>query len=117
MPPNTMNAETKQVHLLQGPCLFFLLNHFYQAEQQLIKQERRIIRDLPFDEWLIKNGLAQQVEAVAASEPEQPSNDPKISEDSDEENEFDPCNECDLPDACADYGCAIKTGVVKPLFA
>ena len=25
--------------------------------------------------------------------------------------DFEPCDECDLPDACADFGCAIKSGV------
>ena len=24
---------------------------------------------------------------------------------------FECCQECDLPDACADFGCAIKSGV------
>lgn len=28
-----------------------------------------------------------------------------------EEDDFQPCDECDLPDACADYGCAIKAGL------
>jgi len=28
-----------------------------------------------------------------------------------EEDEFRPCDECDLPDACADFGCAIKQGI------
>lgn len=27
--------------------------------------------------------------------------------------DFQPCDECDLPDACADFGCAIKSGVRK----
>lgn len=27
---------------------------------------------------------------------------------------FDPCSDCDLPDACADFGCAIKAGLRKP---
>lgn len=31
----------------------------------------------------------------------------------DEEDEFEPCDNCDLPDACADFGCAIKNGI-KP---
>lgn len=28
-----------------------------------------------------------------------------------EENNFNPCDNCDQPDACEDFGCAIKTGV------
>ncbi len=31
-----------------------------------------------------------------------------------EEPDFQCCDNCDLPDACADFGCAIKTGVRKP---
>jgi hypothetical protein len=27
--------------------------------------------------------------------------------------EFYPCDNCDLPNACEDFGCAIKTGVKK----
>ena len=41
----------------------------------------------------------------------------KISEfeymtlDDEDENTFVACDECDLPDACADFGCAIKSGI------
>ncbi len=35
-----------------------------------------------------------------------------INDDTDED-EFLCCDNCDLPDACADFGCAIKTGVRK----
>ena len=31
----------------------------------------------------------------------------------DDEDDFQCCDKCDLPDACADFGCAIKTGVRK----
>jgi hypothetical protein len=31
----------------------------------------------------------------------------------DEEDDFEPCSVCDLPDACADFGCAIKSGIRK----
>ena len=40
-------------------------------------------------------------------------------EDDDAEDElweddcFEWCDRCDMPDACADYGCAIKLGVRK----
>jgi hypothetical protein len=37
--------------------------------------------------------------------------------DSDEdfdEDDFQPCGDCDLPDACADFGCAIKQGIIIP---
>jgi hypothetical protein len=30
-----------------------------------------------------------------------------------EDDDFIPCNDCDLPDACADYGCAITCGIRK----
>lgn len=37
-------------------------------------------------------------------------------EDEDDDEEFDEedfecCDNCDLPDACADFGCAIKQGI------
>lgn len=28
-------------------------------------------------------------------------------------DDFQPCGKCDLPDACADFGCALKNGVRK----
>jgi hypothetical protein len=31
----------------------------------------------------------------------------------DDDSDFQPCDECDLPDACEDFGCAIKSGVRK----
>lgn len=40
------------------------------------------------------------------------SGDLSESIDSSEDN-FQCCSQCDLPDACADFGCAIKTGVRK----
>lgn len=41
-------------------------------------------------------------------------NQPKEPEFKDEdEDNFQPCDNCDLPDACADFGCAIKNGVRK----
>lgn len=30
------------------------------------------------------------------------------------EEEFDCCGECDLPDACSDFGCAIENGLRDP---
>lgn len=30
-----------------------------------------------------------------------------------EEDSFQCCADCDLPDACSDFGCAIKAGIVK----
>jgi len=32
----------------------------------------------------------------------------------DDEFDFQSCANCDLPDACADFGCAIKQGIYKP---
>lgn len=29
----------------------------------------------------------------------------------DDDNEFQCCDNCDLPDACCDFGCAIKAGI------
>ncbi len=37
-------------------------------------------------------------------------------EEFDDEDGFQCCDNCDLPDACADFGCAIKTGVLTEKF-
>lgn len=37
-----------------------------------------------------------------------------FDDDDYEEDDFQSCDDCDLPDACADFGCAIKNGVRKP---
>ena len=31
------------------------------------------------------------------------------------EDDFQPCDKCDLPDACEDFGCAIKAGLYRPI--
>ena len=31
-----------------------------------------------------------------------------------DENEFYPCDDCDQPDACEDFECAIKAGIAQP---
>lgn len=31
----------------------------------------------------------------------------------DDDDDFQCCDKCDLPDACSDFGCAIRTGVRK----
>lgn len=38
---------------------------------------------------------------------------PEPEEGPGEEEDFEPCSNCDLPDACNDFGCAIKNGVRK----
>lgn len=37
----------------------------------------------------------------------------KLRATDENEIDFDPCADCDLPDACADFGCAIRGGVKK----
>lgn len=37
--------------------------------------------------------------------------DEEEDDDDDDEYDFQPCDNCDLPDACADHGCAIKAGI------
>ena len=34
--------------------------------------------------------------------------------DEEEINDFEPCEDCDLPDACADFECEIKAGIKEP---
>ena len=38
-----------------------------------------------------------------------------VSEVGFDDDEFQCCDNCDLPDACADFGCAIKKGIRKPV--
>lgn len=39
--------------------------------------------------------------------------DEAIPEEENDKDDWQPCDNCDLPDACADFGCAIKSGVRK----
>lgn len=39
--------------------------------------------------------------------------DDEHDDEHDDENDFQPCANCDLPDACDDFGCAIESGVRK----
>lgn len=42
--------------------------------------------------------------------------DDEIDDDDDDdeiEDNFHPCDDCDLPDACSDFGCAILQGLRK----
>ena len=41
------------------------------------------------------------------------SNDHLPAPDFDDDDEFQCCDNCDRPDACADFGCAIKSGLRK----
>lgn len=34
-------------------------------------------------------------------------------DDYQDDDDFQCCADCDLPDACSDFGCAIKSGIVK----
>lgn len=34
-----------------------------------------------------------------------------MADPDDDEDDFEPCSECDGHDACADFGCAIKAGL------
>ena len=38
----------------------------------------------------------------------------KLLSEEDDEVEFERCSDCDGHDACADFGCAIKSGIIKP---
>lgn len=35
----------------------------------------------------------------------------RMMADPEDEDDFEPCSECDGHDACADFGCAIKSGL------
>lgn len=38
-------------------------------------------------------------------------------DDYEDDDDFQCCADCDLPDACSDFGCAIKKGIAKPWWA
>jgi hypothetical protein len=42
--------------------------------------------------------------------------DEREAMDLDDENNFEPCSDCDQPDACFDFGCAIENGIRRPNF-
>ncbi len=46
--------------------------------------------------------------------PAQPAEPEGWDDDQPDEFYFDPCGDCDLPDACEDFGCAIKQGLRTP---
>lgn len=37
----------------------------------------------------------------------------EISDFEEDEDSFEECDKCDRPDACADFGCAIRQGIKK----
>lgn len=45
---------------------------------------------------------------------ENPNSWDKSDDDDTDDDNWQPCNECDLPDACEDFGCAIKQGIKAP---
>lgn len=67
------------------------------AEEQMLENES------------LKNCTRAGVRADDEFDPDQIEDDDEFDDD-----EFDHCSHCDLPDACADFGCAIKQGLRLP---
>lgn len=57
--------------------------------------------------------MSKQIPESTMPDPEEENLNDDFEDCDDDENYFEPCDNCDLPDACADFGCAIKTGVRK----
>lgn len=69
--------------------------------------------DVMSTEWVFKNC---QCDCEYGGDPDDDDYEDEDWEDDDWENdetEFNHCEHCDLPDACEDFGCAIKSGVRK----
>ena len=71
---------------------------FYDAEQKLT------------DHRLVKLG----VESPTTKSPSNEYMEMLGEFDDHVDYDFDPCINCDLPDACSDFGCAIDAGLLKP---
>lgn len=59
-----------------------------------------------FQQIINEQALLQTEKETAQSKDSLP--EPDFEED---EEDFQPCDHCDLPDACADFGCAIRAGI------
>lgn len=59
--------------------------------------------------------LRQEIERLKQYEPQKGCVDVAMyyEDDSEEEDNFQPCDYCDIPDACSDFGCAIKAGIKR----
>lgn len=78
---------------------------YYQFEDDVVINQSEF--------WSIRNSEAwNQDWEIVEDENASNQNLPEPIDD-DSEIEFPICDNCDLPDACADYGCAIKSGVRK----
>lgn len=61
------------------------------------------------------DGMAQMMFIAATIELIKPTPEGENFDFEDDEDNFQPCDECDLPDACCDFGCAIKQGIRRVL--
>lgn len=77
----------------------FLHFAFYDANEKLV------------DHRLIQLGVENPTTKSPSEEYMEMSND--ADEYDDEDDSWQPCDNCDFPDACEDFGCAIKSGVRK----
>lgn len=85
-----------------GGCQFIVkneLDYWQPVKGELIEVERVIPANHNLTEAQIRHQMEMDEEEDALW---------------DNEDGFEPCDDCDLPDACADYGCAIKQGLREP---
>ena len=114
---NTYNIEyTGHVWLLEGYQLRESDIEIIAANDGLTLENFYSWFPKPFDgqllSWITKDlyhGMVERISNYANSAVQYMEDD---ADDSDEDN-FQCCENCDLPDACADFGCAIKQGIRK----
>ena len=74
---------------------------FYDADGNLV--QHRLVQ-LAVDNPTTKSPSEEYMEGMASVE----------DDDYEDEDNWQPCDDCDLPDACEDFGCAIKNGIREP---
>ena len=86
----------------------------YSAPKETICFENNFLHFAFYDanENLVDHRLIQLgVENPTTKSPSEEYFEMSAETDDDEDDNWQPCDNCDLPDACADFGCAIKSGV------
>lgn len=86
----------------------------YSAPKETICFENNFLHFAFYDanENLVDHRLIQLgVENPTTKSPSEEYFEMSAETDDEEDDSWQPCDNCDLPDACADFGCAIKSGV------
>jgi|CXWL01.1.fsa_nt_gi hypothetical protein len=96
-----------------GKYLYYCMSDVHiDKEQKFIKifPEAVRISQIEFDVLIRFRPDIKVIEVGDAAIVDDPFEDESAPDDDDN---FEPCDRCDLPDACRDFGCAIKSGIKK----